>query len=262
MAKRWSNKEESLRRRELERLYIKQNRSIGEIAKILNLGQSTVYQRLLRLGITPARSRKLRFNNKRSDISIPKDYSKELSEFIGILLGDGHITPTQVTVTLGNKEENYTRHVARLISKLFNIKPKVMKRKGGYHIVYFGSTVVVRWLVSMGLAFNKVKNQVKVPPWVFANNDYMKGFLKGFFDTDGSVYKLRFGVQLAFTNRSLPILESLQHCLTSLGYSPSNISLFRTYLTRKNDVIRFFETIRPANARHQERFKELRWRSG
>lgn len=257
MPRRWTKSEERLRRKELKKLYIENNMSIGEIAKIISLGQSTVYDRLLRLDITPIRSKKLRFNNKRNDISIPKGYSEELSEFIGIMLGDGHLTPTQVTVTLGNKEESYVRYVTRLINKLFNIEPKVIIRKGGYHIVYFGSTVVVRWLLSMGLVFNKVKNQVNVPSWVFTNNDYIKGFLKGFFDTDGSIYKLKFGVQLAFTNRSLPILGSLHRCLSLLGYNPSNISQFRTYLTKKKDIISFFKTVNPANAKHQKRFQML-----
>ncbi|OGM02494.1 hypothetical protein A2115_00695 [Candidatus Woesebacteria bacterium GWA1_41_8] len=255
MAKRWTISEELLKRKELDKFYIKENRSIGEIAKILNLGQSTIYGRLLRLSIKPMRSRKMRFNNKRGDISIPEGYSEQLSEFIGVLLGDGHLTPTQVTVTLGNKEVVYVSYLTKLIKKLFNIEPKTIRVRNGYHVVYVGSTYVVRWLLSMGLVFNKVKSQVDLPPWIFSNKDYVKGFLRGFFDTDGSIYKLRFGVQLAFINRSLPMLESLRSCLSLLDYSPSNISQFRIYLTRREDIIRFFKTVNPANAKHQKRFQ-------
>ena len=107
MARRWTEKEEILKRKELIKLYVEDNKSIREIAIILNIAQSSVYDRLLRLRIKPNRSLKPGFNNKRHDISIPNNYSGELSEFIGILLGDGHITPTQVTVTLGTKELEY-----------------------------------------------------------------------------------------------------------------------------------------------------------
>ncbi len=257
MARRWTTGEESNKYKELFQLYITENKSIGKIGKILNLKENSIYDRLLRLGIKPQRHQKLRFNNKRNDILIPKEYSPELSEFIGILLGDGHLTPTQVTVTLGNKEISYVNYTAKLINKLFGIEPNIIKTRKGFHVIYFGSTVVVRWLLSMGLVFNKVKSQVDVPTWIFLKQTFMEYFLKGFFDTDGSIYKLKFGIQIALTNRSLPILNSLRKCLTLLGFYPSKISNFRIYLTRRKDIVRFFDIIRPSNNKHQERYRLL-----
>lgn len=255
MTEKWTKREEKLYRIELEKYYIDENKSIREVSAILDIGQSTVYDRLIRLGITPTRSNKLGFNNKRNDISIPTRFSGKLAEFIGIMLGDGHITPTQVTVTLGNKEKSYTRYVAKLIKDIFNIEPKIITVGNGYCVIYFGSTDVVNWLLSMGLVFNKVKKQVDAPSWIFSKVDYMNRFLKGFFDTDGSIYKLRFGVQLAFTNRSIPLLKSLQKCLFLMGYSPSKLSDFRIYLTKQKDIADFFETVKPTNKKHKDRFK-------
>lgn len=255
MARRWTEKEETVKRKELQIFYVKENKNISDIGKILGLAESSVYDRLIRLDIKPNRSGKIGFNNKRHDLLIPKTYSKNLSELIGVLLGDGHITPTQVTVTLGNKEDRYVKHVLKLINRIFRITPKIIRSKHGYHVVYFGSTVAVRWLLSMGLVFNKVKNQVDIPGWIFQNNDYLIGFLKGFFDTDGSIYKLKFGMQIAFTNRSLPLLKSTRRGLISLGYYPSQISKFRIYLTRRKDVIRFFKIVNPSNTKHIKRFK-------
>ena len=85
----------------------------------------------------------------------------------------------------------------------------------------------------------------------------MEGFLKGFFDTDGSVYRLRFGVQLAFTNRSLPLLRGLKYSLDVLKYFPSKICEFKIYLTKKKYVLRFMKKINPANAKHRQRFNEF-----
>ena len=257
MAKRWTKLEETKKRNELENLYIGENKTIGEISKILYLGQSTVYDRLLRLKIKPLRSRKIKFNNKRSDVVIPIKYSKSLAEFIGIMLGDGHLTKNQVTVTLGNKEVRYVSHVAKLMERLFKIKPKTIRLKGGYNVVYFGSVEIVRWLISMGLVFNKVREQVGVPAWMFSKKAYSIGFLKGFFDTDGSIYKLKYGVQLSFTNRSLPLLEATQNRLTWLGFSPSKISRFKVYLTKRCDIGYFFKTIDPANKKHSKRYNIL-----
>jgi DNA-binding transcriptional regulator WhiA len=257
MAKRWTKLEETIKRNELENLYIGENKTIGEISIILYLGQSTVYDRLLRLKIKPLRSRKIKFNNKRSDVVIPIKYSKSLAEFIGIMLGDGHLTRNQITVTLGNKEINYVGYVAKLIESLFKIRPKILRLKYGYSVVYFGSVDVVRWLVSMGLTFNKVKKQVGVPIWIFSKKTYSSGFLKGFFDTDGSIYKLKYGVQLSFTNRSLPLLKAAQNRLTYLGFSPSKISEFKIYLTKRREIDCFFKKINPANKKHSKRYNIL-----
>ena len=169
-------------------------------------------------------------------------------------MGDGHISLTQVMVTLGNKELGYVKYVAKLITKLFKVKPKIRTRITGHRDVYFGSTEAVKWLLSEGLVHNKVKSQVKIPEWIFSKSSFIDGFLKGFFDTDGSVYRLKFGVQLAFTNRSLPILEGVKNCLSLNGYRPSRTSLFRVYLTRKPDVKRFFSEVIPANIKHGQRF--------
>lgn len=53
MAKRWSNNQEKIKRQELMQLYVRENKTIDEIADVLNLGESGVYQRLIRLGIKP-----------------------------------------------------------------------------------------------------------------------------------------------------------------------------------------------------------------
>jgi intein/homing endonuclease len=257
VAKRWTEQEETDRYNELEKLYIKENKTIGEISKTLKLGQSTIYDRLLRLKLKPSRSRKIKFNNKRQDILIPKEYSESLAEFIGIMLGDGHLTKNQITVTLGNKEDEYVNYVARLINNIFYVKPKIITTKGGYKIVYFGSVDVVGWLTSMGLVFNKVKQQVDVPNWIYSSEIYSIGFLRGFFDTDGSIYKLKYGVQLAITNRSLPLLKATQNRLSYFGFSPSNISIFKVYITKRCKIDSFFKEIRPANKKHIKRYNIL-----
>ena len=75
--------------------------------------------------------------------------------------------------------------------------------------------------------------------------------------TDGSVYKLRHGIQMSFSNRSAPLLEALQRVLLQLGYKPSSISSHQVYLTRRTQLMRFFEEIRPKNPKHVERYENF-----
>lgn len=257
MARRWTMKEENRYHFELVDLYIKQNKSLREVSKILGISESTVFRRLNRLGIKTQPYLKKNYLKKRTDVKIPNKYSVDLAEFFGIMLGDGHVSHFQVVVSLGNKEEKYAKHVKLLMKKIFETNVKISLRGTGYRDVYLGSVDITSWLLKQGLVYNKVKSQVDVPAWIFGKNNFMEGFLRGFFDTDGSVYKLKYGIQMSFCNRSLPILKSLQLMLKKLEYNPSSISLYNMYLTRRGDVKRFFEEIKPSNPKHVARYLKI-----
>jgi DNA-binding transcriptional regulator WhiA len=257
MAKRWTKEEELRYRKELEQLYVKENKTIDEISEIIGIAPQTVYDRLKRLEIQTCPQKKVHYLNKKTDAKIPIFYTPDLAEFFGIMLGDGHLSHFQIAVNLGTKELEYAKYVSLLIERNFNIRPKISVRKKGYKDVYIGSVTVTSWLVNEGLVYNKVKSQVDVPEWIFSDKEFMKKFLKGFFDTDGSVYKLRYGIQISLKNYSHPLLKSLQKMLSRLGYKPSRISSHSVYVTRRSDIVRFFEEIRPANSKHKKRYNKL-----
>lgn len=260
MAKRWTKLEETRYRNELVRLYVRGNLPLRIVAQKLHLSEQTAYKRLLRLNIQTQRLLKQTVNNRRTDMVIPS-HSGKLAEFIGVMLGDGHLSKYQTVVTLGSKEFQYVQYVAELMKSLFRTSPHILARSDGYRDVYIGSTELSTWLRDQGLSSNKVKDRVDVPEWIFGHPSYMKACLRGFFDTDGSIYKLRHGVQISLTNRSVPLLHSLQRMLRLLGYSVSEATLHRVYITRKTDVIRFFREIVPANKKHQKRFMMFMRRS-
>ncbi len=263
MARRWREDEENKYRRELHRLYVTENKTIHEIGILLALSDASIYDRLLRLGIPTNRKRKVRADNRRTDVQVPNTRSEKLAEFFGILLGDGHVGHFQLMVTLGTKEAPYARYVQALMREIFGGVPKIMTSNRGHTTVYLGSTQITKWLKAEGLVQNKVAAQVDVPRWIFEKPEYMRMCLRGFFDTDGSVYKLRYGIQVSLCNRSVPLLVSLQRMLRELGYSPSAVSAYRVYLTKIPDVKRFFREIGPKNPKHVRRYKMFarRWRS-
>lgn len=258
MPKKWSKHEEHKKYEELFRLYVKQNKTIGEIAGILAIAEQTVFKRMKKLGIRSTPWRKTTYIAKRrKDIKIPKNYSGELAEFIGIMLGDGHLSHYQFIITLGTKELAYAEHVVKLVQKVFGAKPKIGFRKTGAKDVYLGSVALAAWFKKEGLVYNKVLSQVAVPKWIFDKKEYMQCFLRGFFDTDGSVYKLHFGSQISFTNKSLPLLRATHRILALLDYKLSSISGYKIYLTRQKSIRRFFAEIKPNNPKHLARFRNL-----
>ena len=262
MARRWTTEEEQKYKNELVLLYIEANKTIDEVGTLLKIAPQTVFDRLERLGIPTCRDKKEFVNNQRKDIVLPADRSVDLAELFGVLLGDGHVDHFQVFVNLGNKELEYARHVCKLMHSLFDKQPKIATRATGHRDVYLSSTAVTSWLLREGLVRNKVSAQVDVPSWVHEEKRFTDAFLRGFFDTDGSVYKLRYGIQISFSNKSMPLLLSLQKMLRTLGYSPSAISGYNLYLTKRLDVQRFFAEIKPANSKHIRRYHEIMRRVG
>lgn len=259
MARRWTKEEECFYRKQLRNLYIVENKTIGEIAIKLKIAEASVFDRLRRLNIKTIPEKKLKYRNQRSDICLPKK-SERLAEFLGIMLGDGHISHFQTLVTLGTKELEYVRYVQTLMQELFKVEAKISIKKSGYRDVYIGSTLITKWLTQQGLVSNKVVAQVGVPKWIMSNKKYMCAFVRGFFDTDGSVYDLRHGIQISITNRSAPLLVALQDILRKLEYKVSGTSLYRIYITKRADVERFFMEIAPANLKHRRRFDKFKRR--
>jgi hypothetical protein len=257
MASAWTEKEKKIFKKGLHDLYVVKNLTINEVGNILGIAPQTVFKRLKILGIKTCSEKKTGYQNKRVDVCIPKKRTKKLAEFFGIMIGDGHLSKNQVMVTLGSKEGSYVEYVSELMSDIFKMKVNVSTREAGYKDVYISSVDLSRWLIEEGLVFNKVKSQVGVPKWVLQKDEFMISFLRGFFDTDGSVYKLRYGIQVSYTNRSLPLLEATRYMLRKLGYSPSKESIFKVYLTRRPDLEKFFSEIRPAHKLRVGRYEKF-----
>ena len=254
MPRKWTTEESEKYKKELENLYIKENKTISEISKLLGISEKTVFKRLCRLDIETIPHKKDNFRNKRNDIKIPNGRSEDLAEIFGILLGDGHISKSQVLITLGSKEKSYCEYVQNLFEKVFKVRPKHSVRAGGYYDLYIGSVELVKWFIKNGMVHHKVKSQVNCPQWIKENKKYSKRFVRGFFDTDGSVYKLKFGIQISFTNASFPLLQSAKDMLLYLEYKPSMISSQKVFLTKMENLDKFFIEINPKNQKHIDRF--------
>ena len=74
----------------------------------------------------------------RKKVVLPK-YSSELAEFFGIMLGDGHLSDYQVTVTLGTKEMAYAEYIVTLMAALFGPRPKIAICGDGHKTLYIRS---------------------------------------------------------------------------------------------------------------------------
>ncbi len=220
--------------------------------------------------------RLLKYPNKshRKTIKIPEE-SADLAELIGAIAGDGGVSNWQVIISLNSITDlRYAHFIMNLFEKLFGIKPTARKRIGQNCIVVdCSSRNITDFLIEKGVVKgHKIKHRLNIPSWILLKADYKVAFLRGLFDTDGCTFidhhqnkaKIYGNIGLAFTNYSLPLLESINQILRELGYSPTITTRFRVLLRRESEVFRFFREFSPNNERHYDKLREFleEYRSG
>ncbi len=208
----------------------------------------------------------LRFPKKshRKKITIPYE-SDLLAEFLGIIAGDGSINNNcQVVVTLKSEVDRaYSRYIAFLVEKLFNIQSSFIERVN-YHVinVVTSSTALVDYIVEKGgVRGHKIKGLLDMPAWVKTNKGYQKAFSRGLFDTDGCTYidmhkykgKVYKHLGVAFSSYSSKLLESIFNSLVIAGLSPTRTTQNRILLRKEKEVLRFFNEYSPVCRRHLDK---------
>jgi hypothetical protein len=168
--------------------------------------------------------------------------SSKLAEIIGISLGDGCISITKnyhEYAVLGDRIEErsyYDSHVLPLLNKnLF--KPLIGKEvpgkeylKSGVYGFYLFNKKVVDYLLSLGLNSGSKLN-AKIPSFILKDKKNQNYFLRGLFDTDGTIYfNKNYSVKLENRKHNQPriklgitsrhIAEKTKEILISKGYNP------------------------------------------
>jgi len=193
-------------------------------------------------------------------------FSKELAEFVGIIIGDGGITKNQVTITLNSKDDKeYIKFVIALIKKLFNVHIGTHYRKK-YQVVNLNisRSELVRFCTErLGLKCgNKIKQQVDIPDWIKRNNLYSIACTRGLIDTDGCIFNHRYKVnskfynykKLVFTSYSGPLRQSVFNIFKNIGLNPRLAQDRDVRLDSIDDMQRFFQVVGSNNPKHLRKY--------
>jgi len=199
-------------------------------------------------------------------IQKPK-FSESLAEFVGIMLGDGGITKSQVTITLHSEDDKeYSDFVVSLIKKLFNVYIGVCHRKNCKAISYNVSrTELIRFCTEkLGLKRgNKIKQQADIPDWIKQNKLYSIACLRGLVDTDGCIFTHRYKVnnklysykKLSFTSYSPPLRQSVFNIQKENGLNPRFSQNRDVRLDSIADMRKYFQIVGSHNPKHLKRLK-------
>ena len=161
---------------------------------------------------------------------------------MGILLGDGGLTPWQVHISLNSEaDKNYIPFVVSLGNQLFGEKPRVFRRKNTKEAtIYYSGISLIKYLTKIGLKIgNKVKQQVGVPGWIKSSPSYKIACLRGLMDTDGGVF-------------SIPLLHFAAATLKELNLTPKLVDKVenkKVWLYNKAEVEKYLQIVGTHNPR-------------
>ena len=196
------------------------------------------------------------------------DYSDDLAEFIGIMLGDGGISRSQITVTLGyTTDKTYVPFVISVVHKLFKTQPSLYRSLTRDAIRIRASGVnLVKNLLTLGLVQgDKIKQQFDIPSWILERESYVKACIRGMIDTDGCVHrKVRResngteyrSIGITFCSASRPLQISFIKLFNTLGFRVA-ISGRTIYLCGKEQVKRYVKEIGFSNPKHLGRYQNF-----
>lgn len=198
--------------------------------------------------------------------ALPTNFSVELAELVGILLGDGGIRESQFTITLNSVADRpYSRYVISLINTLFAYKPTIAQRNNCNALILTTSGVdIVKYLLRIGLHIgDKVKQQVGVPKWIKSNPEYSRWCLRGLMDTDGGIFTNSYIIngksyvypKTNFTNASQPLLQFVYDTLQYNGFHPNNRQPRKIWLYSQVESRRYLEIIGSSNDRLLKKIK-------
>lgn len=217
-------------------------------------------------GLNSLKSLKLRSTNFKflKPVFKPR-HSNKFAELIGILIGDGGISPFQVRVTLGLKtDKEYAHYVKLLFEQLFRVRPSLLESKDRSTIeVVVSSRALVKLLNKAGLPLgNKIKQGIDIPNWIKRNHNFSKLCLRGIFDTDGSVYLDKHRIKgtdyvsmnIAVVSASSNLLTSINEILVRESFTPTRTSKKSIRLRRTTEVMEFFRVVGSKNSKHVKKF--------
>lgn len=251
------------------------NQKWVSIAKSLNLtrgmmfhylsGKSKIpvhnYVTLCGIANLPVKNKRvIDFKNKTAEITEPKLEDWRLAELLGILAGDGHISKINYEVSITGHRILDRDYLLTYVSKIFrnlfgvNVKFKEQSHNNTLRCV-INSKLMHSFLIKhFYLPVGKKKNKLHIPAIINQNEALLKYYLRGLFDTDGSVY-IRRKNSLVVTIASVdpPFLDEVKSAFIRLGYSPS-VSGKNLCIYNQSQIKRFFNEIGSSNRKHQKRY--------
>lgn len=212
---------------------------------------------------------------------LPTKLSPTLAYFVGLIAGDGSLSrkeeidsSTAIRFSNNDLKQEYIDIVRKLFEKEVEITPPSKKRAQDFR---FGNRAIFELLKGLGVQKSK---KLFIPREIICNKELTIAYLRGLFDTDGSVYDRkshRSGTrgQIELTTIYKEFAEQIQNTLFRLGI-PAYITerkskttvkrngnlikskkQYRIYITQNAAIDRFAELVGFSVQRKKEKLKKI-----
>ena len=198
-------------------------------------------------------------------ISIPLIFNSNFAEFIGYVIGDGHIEKRYIEIT--NEDDEIISRVTDLSKSLFNLAPTIKKdaRTKNLYQIRFNSKTLVEIFKIFGLNPGKKGKKLEIPEQIMlSDNEVVRSFIQAYFDCDSYPSKNRRSIEL--TSESQIMIQQISMLLKRFGilstiskkiineisywrltikarYSEAYADKISYRIKRKNDAVNKYKTI-------------------
>jgi len=183
--------------------------------------------------------------------------SNSFAEILGILNGDGHISNFKYEVCIVGdlREKEYYSYLKNLFENEFSMKftlyraPHYLKLRN--YSIQLSNLLTKKYNLPKG---NKL-GKLKIPKQIFASKNFLKSYIRGIYDTDGSFYlRRKKDPVIEITSADPSFLKEIKDALIFLGFIVAKGNQ-RIFIYRKEGICKFFKVIKPANSKHLKKYQ-------
>ena len=173
----------------------------------------------------------------------------DLAELIGVILGDGHIESfprsESLTISCNAKNKGFIGRYKGLMRVFFEKNPheaKVGLNKGCTRIRVYQKNISKRLSLPVG---DRGSVDFRTPSWILKNKEYLKRYLRGLYEAEGSfsVHRPTYTYKFLFSNRNESLLRNVYRGLKVLGFHP-HISKYKIQISKKEEVYKIKDLLK------------------
>jgi len=160
--------------------------------------------------------KKIKLRKSKKWICFPRYLQQDLAEFLGYVVGDGHIADGTIQIYTADPE--IIKRVQELSRSLFSLTTSMTKdkRSKASRILIASNTLSEIMTTLVGIPQGKKGAHLMIPPWLMeAPNDIISAFLRAYIDCDGSVYKDYRNIEIISESR--PLIRQVHILLQRFG---------------------------------------------
>lgn len=192
----------------------------------------------------------------KKEIKIPQ-LNEELSEILGALNGDGYLgkKPYEICITGSKLENEYFSYLKRILEKSFNLNFKISYQENRIRIRSYSKELILFLNKQYNLPIGRKTGNLMIPFRLKKNKNFLRAYLRGLFDTDGSIYiRRKKEPVLEIISVDKNYLEEIKKALEYLGFKVGT-SGKNLYIYNKTEIVKFFNEIKPNNRKHLKKYK-------